>query len=214
VVFAVEGDRDESRQAQFRHSLLRESAYFDRVNRSPVQDELFEELATHTSRRALRTFSDWMAAFRDRQEAGQTDDEGYVGSTSMAGTQPFQFISYSRENTTQVVALVDALESLGVQCWFDTKSIPGGEVFIRSITAGLKRCAGVLPFCSIPFSRSPWCLREMLFADRLKKPVRPTWLTDPALEDEMLFLLGPYQAINGSQTPPATTAEKLRQTMF
>ncbi len=213
VVFIVERDHHEVRQKPFQHRLLRENFYFARVNGSPVQDELFDELATYTSRRALRTFSQWMADFRDSQQTAKSEEEALAELAFKTATGPFHFVSYSRDNARDVTTVVDALESLGVRCWFDTRSIPGGEVFVRSITTGLKRCAGVLPFCSIPFSRSVYCLREILFADRLTKPFRPTWLTDPALEDEMLFLLGPYQAVNGSQASLAMVAEKLRQSI-
>ncbi len=213
IIFVIDRDRGEARQKPLRHSLLRQHLYFDRVNGSPVQDELFEELATHTSRRALRTFSQWMTEYRAYQQPIEFEEQALAEMSAKSARGQFQFVSYNRRDAGQTAPIVVALEALGIPCWFDTKSVEGGEIWVRSAARGLRECAGVLPFCSIPFSRSTNCLREILFADRLKKPFRPTWLTDPALEDEMELLLGPYQAVNGSQDPPALIAEKLRQSI-
>ena len=64
------------------------------------------------------------------------------------------FISYARADRDCVVAIVDALESLGVSIWRDENEILGGEDFGPKIIDAIKRSQVMLVMCSAASMKS------------------------------------------------------------
>ena len=56
----------------------------------------------------------------------------------MKPDRPAVFISYARADAALVNRLVDDLRAAGHACWIDTSNIPGGEVWLEAIAAGIK----------------------------------------------------------------------------
>lgn len=69
------------------------------------------------------------------------------------------FLSYSRQDTERVIPLVDALESDGIEVWWDIE-IPPGKRFVDVIYKHLHSCDYIIVVWSKSSVRSSWVHRE------------------------------------------------------
>lgn len=72
------------------------------------------------------------------------------------------FISHAKEDKENVVEpLVNALNRVGVTCWYDKEQIGWGDGIVKCINEGLSKAQYVIAVISMDFVRKQWPLSEL-----------------------------------------------------
>ncbi|HET7534180.1 MAG TPA: toll/interleukin-1 receptor domain-containing protein [Nocardioidaceae bacterium] len=82
------------------------------------------------------------------------------------------FVSYAREDASQVAEIVSGLRKLGHEVWMDT-SLVGGQTWWDEIVRKVADCDGFLTIVSHHSLSSVACQRELRWAIDLGKPILP-----------------------------------------
>lgn len=107
------------------------------------------------------------------------------------------FISYSRKDLRQVVALRDEIkEKLGVDCWIDITGIGTGEQFVNIIVQAIDEASVVLFMVSRSSMASDYTKKEVMYARNARKRVIPVILDDSSLSGWFLFEFGLVDYVN------------------
>lgn len=83
------------------------------------------------------------------------------------------FISYSRQDTDYARPLRDHLEALGFDVWMDEKRLQPGERWWARIQRNIDTAAALVVVMSPQSEASTWVEREILYAERRRKPIFP-----------------------------------------
>jgi len=87
------------------------------------------------------------------------------------------FVSYSRNNLEVVTHLVDDLQAMGVNTWYD-QTLTGGQRWWDNILAGIRDC-DIFIFALSPESwESEACRSELAYGLGLAKPILPVLVAD------------------------------------
>ena len=70
------------------------------------------------------------------------------------------FISYPRASRDKVDSIIDKLDALGLDCFFDVENIDAGANFPDAIDRALRGSKAVLCCWSPLYFRRPWCMIE------------------------------------------------------
>jgi WD40 repeat protein len=97
---------------------------------------------------------------------------------------PDVFVSYSRQDSTFVTRLADAISSSGKQVWIDTAGIEDTEVFPFAIRSAIESSDAFLFVISPASVSSRFCEQEVDYALSLNKKLVPVLLT--RVSDEVL----------------------------
>ncbi len=91
---------------------------------------------------------------------------------------PRFFICYSSQNKDKVKALVDDIQDLGYNVWFD-EELSGGLEWWDEILVNIRKC-DIFMFALSPESldHSPACKRELKYATDLHKTILPVSVAD------------------------------------
>ena len=101
------------------------------------------------------------------------------------------FISYSRRNLKQVVAIKDEIkERANVDSWIDLKGIESGEQFVNVIIKAIDEAKIVLFMVSKESMVSEYSKKEVMYAKNKGKKVIPIVLDGSELSDWFLFEFG------------------------
>ena len=82
------------------------------------------------------------------------------------------FVTYSRSNQEQVLSLVEDLEQLGHQVWFD-HDLSGGQSWWDNILSEIRTCEVYVFAISHEALDSTACIRELKYAEQLQKSALP-----------------------------------------
>ncbi|HZT42719.1 MAG TPA: tetratricopeptide repeat protein [Chthonomonadaceae bacterium] len=105
------------------------------------------------------------------------------------------FISYARKDNRKVLPLVRHLRDAGISVWLDTSDIDAGVQWRPEIEKGIKDCQVVLLMLSASSAASEEVGKEIVFAQKLEKPIVPLVLEPVALPPALLFLEDIQQVI-------------------
>jgi hypothetical protein len=81
------------------------------------------------------------------------------------------FLSYAREDRSQVKAIRKEIEAAGHTVWQDVTAIEGGAEWVKEIDDAIRSAYAVVIVVSMHWSR--WVRREFLYAEGLGKPIIP-----------------------------------------
>ena len=87
--------------------------------------------------------------------------------------RPAVFISYARENAALANRLKADLEAAGHACWLDVSDIPGGDVWLEAIAAGIERAYAFLTLVTPAANASDYVRLEYLHARNRDKRIIP-----------------------------------------
>ena len=90
------------------------------------------------------------------------------------------FISCQWDTQAEVMRIRQFLEEANISCWMDIGQMGGGDGLYQRVYTGLANCRAVLACLSPKFLISDWCVKELLLADLLKKPIIPVMVTRTA----------------------------------
>ena len=101
------------------------------------------------------------------------------------------FISYSRKDLQQVIAIRDELkEKVGADSWIDIKGIESGEQFVNVIIEAIENAKIVLFMFSASSLQSEYAKKEIMYAKNKGKKIVPVILDNSPLSGWFLFEFG------------------------
>ncbi len=101
------------------------------------------------------------------------------------------FISYSRHDLQQVIAIRDELKEMSrIDSWIDLKGIESGEQFVNVIIKAIERAKVVLFMISKSSMQSEYTKKEVMYAKNIGKKVVPVILDHSSLSGWFLFEFG------------------------
>lgn len=106
------------------------------------------------------------------------------------------FISYSSKERNIADKVKQALESHGVSCWMDLKSIAPGNDYTKDIPPAIRSADAVVLILSKAAQESEWVPGEMEIAIKRKVMIIPLQIDDEPLTDQFDFLIGRKQRID------------------
>jgi len=115
------------------------------------------------------------------------------------------FISYARRDQTYVRNLADDLCKRGFEVWIDDR-IDFGDRWWREIVKAVQNSAAFVVVMSPDAKESEWVEREVLLAQREKKPIFPLLLRGKELP---ILITTQYVNVTNSQMPPDRFYERL-----
>jgi len=115
--------------------------------------------------------------------------------TPYSGYEAYAFVSYSRDDRDEVVALVQELLQLGWRLWWD-EEIPGGSEWESHLHSRLNRATHLVLFLSARSVRSKWVAEEIRWAQKLGKPVLSIRLDWSEIPEDSRSFLSRYQMLD------------------
>ena len=107
------------------------------------------------------------------QQLQRSDVISVIREEEQEVEEPQVFISYQWESQEEVLRVRQYLEESQVTCWMDLGQMGGGDRLYQRIYQGLAHCRLVLCCLTPKFLVSDCCVKEILLADLLKKPIVP-----------------------------------------
>ncbi|XP_066288740.1 uncharacterized protein [Branchiostoma lanceolatum] len=111
-------------------------------------------------------------------------------------------ISYSHKQKKEVLKIREHLDKVGYRVWIDEGGISG--TIARSISAAIQEAAIVLIAFSEDYVKSPFCKREVNFAQEKKREIVPMKMTEYTPDDWLGFLLSGILYVDFSPTQSFT----------
>ncbi|GAG60629.1 unnamed protein product, partial [marine sediment metagenome] len=109
------------------------------------------------------------------------------------GDKSFVFASYSHTDKLQVYPIIDYLNKIGLNIWYD-EGIPISENWKKSIVENLDKCSGFLVFITPHIIDSEYVRKEINYAMKMNKPVFTIYLKETKLPHELMFDMDEIQA--------------------
>ncbi len=126
------------------------------------------------------------------------------------GDGPFVFVSYSHTDRLQVYPIIDYLNRIGVNIWYD-EGIPISEDWKKSIVENLERCSAFLVFITPHIIDSEYVRKEISFALKKQKPFFSVYLRETELPSELEFEIGNIQFMKKYLIPETEFYNKLNR---
>jgi hypothetical protein len=114
-------------------------------------------------------------------------------------------ISYSRQDQGYARKLEDDLRERGFEVWIDDR-IETGERWWRTIDQAIRACAVFVVVMTPDSGESEWVEKEIMLAQRQKKPVIPLLLRG---EGFSLLIDTHYLDVTGGRMPPPRFYDRL-----
>jgi hypothetical protein len=106
------------------------------------------------------------------------------------------FVSYSSRDRNTVQTLVDDLQALGHQVWFDSETLKGGQVWWDEILEGIRECDVLLALLTPRYLASLPCRLEYSYADACERTVIPVKIDTGVEFNSLPSLLVKRQVVN------------------
>ena len=112
--------------------------------------------------------------------------------TPRSERRPTVFISYAHDDVREAERLVEYLGKHGHSVWMDRFKINfGDDQWFKTIAEGIRNSYAFVPVVTGKSLRSRWVQREILWAQKKRKPIIPLIVED-VLEDDEFILLENY----------------------
>ncbi|MFX0040275.1 MAG: tetratricopeptide repeat protein [Promethearchaeota archaeon] len=126
------------------------------------------------------------------------------------GDEPFIFVSYSHTDRLQVYPIIDYLNKIGINIWYD-EGISVSEDWKSSIVDNLERCSAFLVFITPHIIDSEYVRKEISFALKKQKPFFSVYLKETELPSKLEFEIGDIQFMKKYLIPEAEFYNKLNR---
>ena len=126
------------------------------------------------------------------------------------GDGPFVFVSYSHTDRLQVYPIIDYLNRIGINIWYD-EGIPISEDWKSSIVDKLERCNAFLVFITPHIIDSEYVRKEISFALKKQKPFFSVYLKETELPSKLEFEIGDIQFMKKYLIPEPEFYNKLKR---
>lgn len=137
---------------------------------------------------SVMMMNDWMTTSKNTslslemvisglEHLGRHDVVSVIREGSHELDYPSVFISYQWDSQTEVIRIRQYLEEHKISCWMDIGQMGGGDSLYQKVYQAINNCRVVLCCLSPKFVISDWCVKEVLLADLLKKPILPVMVS-------------------------------------
>jgi len=116
------------------------------------------------------------------------------------------FCSYDHNDKAYVHSLVEHMRRNGLEAWTDDR-IDYGARWWRTVDQAIRSCAAFVVIMTPAAEASPWVEREVLLAQRVKKPIYPLLLSGEGLS---LLIEIQHVDVTGGQMPPPSLIAQLQ----
>ncbi len=116
------------------------------------------------------------------------------------------FISYSRQDQAYARKLADHLLESGYDVWIDDR-IDYGDRWWKTIVEAIQGCAAFVVIMTPDAEESEWVEREVLVAQRERKPIFPLLRRGRALT---LLITAPFADVTDGSLPPPDFYDRLK----
>jgi hypothetical protein len=140
-------------------------------------------------------------------QAGQPRGDRPGREPEAPATTGHVFISYGREDRAYARHLAADLRSRGFGAWMDDR-IDTGDRWWQTIVQAVRASAAVIVVMTPEAEQSEWVEKEILLAQREKKPIFPLLLRGQAFS---LLITVQYARVTQGQMPSAAFYERLAQ---
>jgi formylglycine-generating enzyme required for sulfatase activity len=120
------------------------------------------------------------------------------------------FISYSHKDQIYVQKLVAYLKNEGLSVWVDER-IEHGDRWWQTIEREIRDCAAMIVIMTPESKNTKWVEREMMFADRIDKPIFPLLLKGECFP---FFGNQQYHEVRDGSMPPKKFTASLKRLTF
>ena len=138
-----------------------------------------------------------------REDQPRGDRQGH--KTEAPTTTGHVFISYAREDQAYARELAADLRTHGLGVWMDDR-IDFGDRWWQTIVQAVRASAAVIVVMTPAAEQSEWVEREILLAQREKKPIFPLLLRGQGFP---LLITVQYANVTQGQMPPDSFYERL-----
>ena len=121
--------------------------------------------------------------------------------------RPTVVISYAHDDVSEAERLVEYLGKHGHSIWMDRFKINfGDDQWFKTIAEGIRNSYAFVPVVTEKSLRSRWVQREILWAQKKRKPIIPLIVEDVLEDDEFILLENYPQARRGGRRQCANRA--------
>lgn len=117
------------------------------------------------------------------------------------------FISYDHDDRAYARTLAEHLRQQGLEVWMDDR-IDYGDRWWRTVDRAIRTCAACVVVMTPAAEESPWVERELLLAQREKKPIYPLLLRGRGLS---LLIALQHVDVTGGRMPPPRLIARLKR---
>jgi hypothetical protein len=124
-----------------------------------------------------------------KQDLPLSQEQNLIQKSIKASSQGALFISYSRQDTSKVIILLEELDQCGLETWIDVKYEAEAQRFAGRIVDAIRSSKACAFMCSSHAYQSDQVVRELYLADKYKKPMIPVEIEPgtPTEEFEYFF---------------------------
>ncbi len=138
-----------------------------------------------------------------REDQPRGDRQGHT--TDAPTTTGHVFISYARHDQAYARQLAADLRAHGLEVWIDDR-VDFGDRWWQTIVQAVRASAAVIVVMTPEAERSEWVEKEILLAQREKKPIFPLLLRG---QEFPLLITVQYANVTQGQMPPDSFYERL-----
>ena len=138
------------------------------------------------------------------------NEPGPVSIEERRATRPV-FISYATADRKEALAICDAIERRGTQCWISTRDVPPGENYQEAIVRSLRDARGMILVFSEAANNSDEIKKELSLASRYHIPVMAVRIEDVEPSDAFAYELSTRQWIDAFESWEKSIDVLLRQ---
>jgi len=110
------------------------------------------------------------------------------------GAKEFIFVSYSHDNSAEVLKMIADLQKRGFRIWYD-EGIEPGEEWDEFMAMNIRKCSYFISFISAAYVASENCKEEIDYARKCNKKRLLIYLENISLPDGLQLSCGRLQAI-------------------
>ncbi len=127
--------------------------------------------------------------------------------------KPEIFVSYSREDQSQVFPIVEKLRERGLNIWIDQEGIHGAKLWSQEIVKAIESSKVFILFASAKAFNSRNVTKELALASESDKHILPIFLEDAEIPAAMKYQLAGIQHLAHEKGQAAQTSEKILRTL-
>ncbi len=128
------------------------------------------------------------------------------------GDEPFVFVSHSNNDKLQVYPIIDYLDKLNFNIWYDA-GISVSQEMMKSIMQNINKCTVFLVFITPNIIDSKFVRREISYAIKKDKPFYLVYLKDTKLPDELDFEISGIQSMKKYTMPDSEFYDTLKEVL-
>ncbi len=123
------------------------------------------------------------------------------------------FISYSREDQSQVIPVVEQLRRSGFKIWIDTEGIHGAKLWSQEIVTAIESSKVLILFASSKAFLSKNVTKEVALASEYEKHILPVFLDNAQIPTAMKYQLAGIQHLVHEKGQNSKTVNKILHTL-